>query len=65
MFSGDIDKQYRTVTSESDVVTTSETDVSTTLIFDRATRLWQRQQQCCDKVAKTSLCQLVGSLGLF
>ena len=46
------------ITSESNVVTTSETDVGTTLIFDRVTTLWQRQQQRCDNVATTSLCQL-------
>ena len=33
------------ISSESNVVTTSETDVSTTVIFNRATKLWQRQQR--------------------
>ena len=49
-------------TLKSDVVTTSETDVGTTLIFDRATKLWQRQQRLCDNVVTKSLCQLGISL---
>ena len=46
------------ITSENEVVTTLETDVGTALIFDRAKTLRQRQQQHCDNVVTTSLCQL-------